>query len=263
MPTRRLFGLVLALCIPGLAGACGGASQETAPAATNQPAAAPVDSATAGSVTGKVVLDGLAPKNALLKMDADPACVPAAKTPLTQETFMVGEGGAFQNVFVYVKDGLGSRTFPTPTAPVTIDQQGCRYHPHVLGIRVGQPLEMVNSDPTVHNVHAMATANQEFNIGEPVQGMKMTHTFTSREIMVPLKCDVHPWMNAYVGVLDHPYFAVTGADGRFDLRTLPPGTYTIEAWHEKLGTMTQSVTVGEKETKEITFTFKAPAATTN
>lgn len=263
MSMRRLLGLALALCISGIAGACGGPSQETAPATTNQPAAAPVAVATAGNISGKVVLEGTAPKNALIKMDADPACASAAKTPQMQETFMVGEAGGFQNVFVYVKDGLGNRTFPTPTEAVTIDQQGCRYHPHVLGMRVGQPLEMLNSDPTVHNIHAMATANQQFNVGEPVKGMKMSHTFTVREIMVPLKCDVHPWMNAYVGVLDHPYFAVTGADGKFDLRTLPPGTYTIEAWHEKLGTMTQSVTIGEKETKEITFTFKAPAATTN
>jgi plastocyanin len=263
MSTRRLLGLTLALCIPGVAAACGGTSQQATPAATAQPAAAPVDAATAGSITGRVILDGAAPKNAPIKMDADPACTSAAPTPQTQETFMVGDGGALQNVFVYVKDGLGSRKFPVPTGAVTVDQQSCRYHPHVLGIMIGQPLEMVNSDATVHNIHSTSTANAEFNVGEPVQGMKMSHTFTAREIMVPLKCDVHPWMNAYVGVLDHPYFAVTGADGRFDLRTLPPGTYAIEAWHEKLGTATQSVTIGEKETKDITFTFKAPAATTN
>ena len=264
MSTRRFLGLVLAACISSVAGACGGANQQTAPTPTNQqPAAAPVEPAGSGNIAGKVVLEGTAPKNALIKMEADPACASAAKTPQTQETFMVGEGGVLQNVFVYVKDGLGNRKFPIPTDTVQIDQQNCRYRPHVVGIRVGQPLEMLNSDPTVHNVHAMATTNQQFNVGEPVKGMKMSHTFTAREIMVPLKCDVHPWMNAYVGVLDHPYFAVTGADGKFDLRTLPPGTYTIEAWHEKLGTMTQSVTIGEKETKDITFTFKAPAAATN
>ncbi len=262
MFSRRVCGLALA--ISSLVAGCGGSTTEkSAPAATAQPAAALVDPATAGGITGKVVLEGTAPRNALIKMDADPACAGAAKGPQTQETFMVGEGGAFQNVFVYVKDGLGSRRFPVPASAVTIDQQGCRYRPHVLGVQVGQALEMVNSDPTVHNVHAMAAANQEFNIGQPVQGMKTSRTFASREVMVLLKCDVHPWMNAYVGVLDHPYFAVTGADGRFDLMTLPPGTYTIEAWHEKLGTMTQSVTIGEKETKDVTFTFKAPAPTTD
>jgi hypothetical protein len=108
----------------------------------------------------------------------------------------------------------------------------------------------------------MPKANQEFNNGQPIQGMKMTHTFTAKEVMVPFKCDVHGWMNAYVGVLDHPYYAVTDASGKFDIASLPPGTYTIEAWQEKLGTQTQSVTIGPKESKEITFTFKAGAATT-
>jgi hypothetical protein len=139
----------------------------------------------------------------------------------------------------------------------------CRYHPHVFGMRVNQPLTIVNSDPTLHNIHAIPKANKEFNNGQPIQGMKMTHTWETKEVMVPFKCDVHGWMNAYVGVLDHPYFQVTGKDGKFDLKTVPPGTYTIEAWHEKLGAMTQSVTLGPKATKEITFTFKAsgPAAT--
>ena len=127
-------------------------------------------------------------------------------------------------------------------------------------MRVGQPLEIVNSDPTLHNIHAMPKANAEFNNGQPIQGMKTTHTFTAKEVMVPFKCDVHGWMNAYVGVLDHPYFAVTDKDGKFELKGLPPGTYTIEAWHEKLGTQTQSVTIGAKETKDVTFTFKAAAA---
>ena len=133
----------------------------------------------------------------------------------------------------------------------------------MFGVRVGQPLEIVNSDPTLHNIHAMPKANQEFNNGQPIQGMKMTHTFTAKEVMVPFKCDVHGWMNAYVGVLDHPYFAVTGADGTFKLKGLPPGTYTIEAWHEKLGATTQSVTLGAKETKEVTFTFKVRRAATD
>jgi hypothetical protein len=135
----------------------------------------------------------------------------------------------------------------------------CRYHPHVFGMRVGQPLEIVNSDPTLHNIHALPKANKEFNTGQPIQGMKTNHTFDGKEVMVPFKCDVHGWMNAYVGVLDHPYFATTGMDGKFELKTLPPGTYTIEAWHEKLGSTTQSVTLGPKESKEIMFTFKAPA----
>jgi plastocyanin len=176
---------------------------------------------------------------------------------------MVGGGGELQNVFVYVKDGLGDRTFTAPTGPVVLDQKGCRYHPHVFGIMVGQPMQILNSDPTLHNIHATPAAGQnaEFNTGQPIQGMKTDHTFTKKEVMVPFKCDVHSWMNAYVGVLDHPYFATTGGDGAFALNKLPPGTYTIEAWHEKLGTQTQSVTIGPKESKEITFTFKGGATT--
>jgi hypothetical protein len=123
-------------------------------------------------------------------------------------------------------------------------------------MRVGQPLQVLNSDPTLHNIHAIPKNNQEFNTGQPIKGMKFEHTFTAKEVMVPFKCDVHGWMNAYAGVLDHPYSAVTANTGAFELKTLPPGTYVIEAWHEKLGAQTQSVTIGEKETKEVTFTFK-------
>jgi plastocyanin len=164
-------------------------------------------------------------------------------------------------VFVYVKEGLEGRTFPVPAEPVVLDQAGCRYSPHVFGIMVGQTLEIVNSDPTLHNIHATPTAgNAEFNTGQPIQGMKTEHVFTSVEVMVPFKCDVHGWMNASVGVLNHPYYSVTAADGSFALNTLPPGTYTVEAVHERLGAQTQTVTIGETETADITFTFQAPAA---
>jgi hypothetical protein len=144
---------------------------------------------------------------------------------------------------------------------VTLDQKGCRYIPHVFAVRVNQPIEILNSDPTLHNIHALPKNNQEFNNGQPIQGMKMQHTFKAKEIMVPFKCDVHGWMNAYVAVMDHPYYAVTAPDGRFELKDVPPGTYTVEAWHEKLGPMTQSVTVGNDEKKEVTFTFKGAGAT--
>jgi plastocyanin len=249
--------------------ACGG-GQETAntsgtpsaPAAT--PAGQKVDTATAGSVKGTVALDGTVPKNEAIKMNADPVCMREAKGTQTQETYIVGsDGKTLGNVFVYVKDGLGNYVFDTPTESAKIDQKECRYHPHVFGMRVGQPLEIINSDPTLHNIHAMPKANQEFNNGQPIQGMKMTHTFTAPEVMVPFKCDVHGWMNAYVGVLPHPYYAVTKEDGKFELKDLPAGTYTIEAWHEKLGPMTQSVTIAAKESKDVNFTFKPAATTTN
>jgi plastocyanin len=250
--------------------ACGGgqeSSTSSAPASTPSAAAGGqrVDAATAGNITGVIALEGAPPANESIRMNADPVCVKEAKGPQTQETFVVGsDGKTLGNVFVYVKDGLGNYVYDAPTATATLDQQGCRYSPHVFGVRVGQPLEIVNSDPTLHNIHATPKVNQEFNNGQPIQGMKSTHTFTAKEVMVPFKCDVHGWMNAYVGVMDHPFFDVTEADGKFELRGLPPGTYTVEAWHERLGPMTQSVTVAEKASQEVTFTFKAagaPAAT--
>jgi plastocyanin len=262
-PVIGLLGIALAAA----AMACGGgqetsnkSAEPSAPAGT--PAGQRVDTTTAGSVKGVVTLDGTAPKNEGIKMNADPVCVRENKTPQFQETYMVGsDGKSLANVFVYVKDGLGNYVYDTPTEPARIDQKECRYHPHVFGMRVGQPLEILNSDPTLHNIHALPKNNSEFNNGQPIQGMKMTHTFDKPEVMVPFKCDVHGWMNAYVGVLPHPYYAVTKDDGKFELANVPPGTYTIEAWHEKLGPMTQSVTVGQKETKEITFSFKAAGPT--
>jgi plastocyanin len=263
-------GGAVAVALAASVFACGGGSSsstESAPAGGG--AAAPaagggqkVDPATTGELKGGITIDGAAPKNAEIKMNADPVCVKANSTPQSQETYMVGsDGKSLENVFVYVKDGLGNYAYDTPTDTATIDQHNCRYHPHVFGVRVGQPITILNSDPTLHNIHALPKANQEFNTGQPIQGMKTLHTFTAKEVMVPFKCDVHGWMNAYVGVLDHPYFAVSDKDGKFEIKNLPPGTYTIEAWHEKLGTMTQSVTIASKDSKEINFVFKAAAAT--
>ena len=189
-------------------------------------------------------------------MNADPICLKEA-TDTDTNYYVVGADGGFGNVFVYVKEGLEGHTFPAPSDSVTIDQNGCRYIPHVFGIRVDQTLVILNSDPLLHNIHARPISNTEFNIGIPVPGMKFERTFTTPEVMVPFKCDVHGWMNAYVGVLDHPYFAVTGENGSFDINNLPPGDYVVEAWHEMLGTQTQNVTVGEKATVELSFTFIA------
>ena len=268
MRLRNVWGSALGLTLAASVIACGGSSgtsstssEPSSPAAT--PAGQKVDMSTVGDVNGTVVVDGAVPKNEPIKMNADPVCVTQNKTPQFQETYLVSsDGKTLGNVFVYVKDGLGNYVFDAPTETARIDQKDCRYHPHVFGMRVNQPLEIVNSDPTLHNIHAMPKGNSEFNNGQPIQGMKMTHTFDKKEVMVPFKCDVHGWMNAYVGVLDHPYYAVTKDDRKFELANLPPGTYTIEAWHEKLGPMTQSVTIGPKETKDITFSFKPAGATT-
>ncbi|HEX6976457.1 MAG TPA: hypothetical protein VF147_18750 [Vicinamibacterales bacterium] len=252
---------VAAVLALSLAAACGGSKQEAAPGGP-APGAQKVDVSKAGNVTGRVLLDGPAPANAAIKMSADPFCIRANADGSTFETYKVDDGG-LENVFVYVKDGLGNYYFDTPTEPVKLDQKGCHYTPHVFGIQVGQPLEISNSDDTLHNVHALAEKNQEFNYGQAMAGMKNTKTFTVPEVMITFKCDVHGWMNAYGGVVSHPYFAVTKDGGKFELKNLPAGTYTVEAWHEKLGTQQQSVTLGEKESKAVTFTFKAPAASTN
>src|SRR6185436_8538540 len=259
--------LGIALAVNTLA--CGGGQETSSKSAEpSSPSAAPsgqkVDTATAGDVKGVVNVDGALPKNDVIKMNADPVCMKEAKGPQTSEAYIVSDDGkTLGNVFVYVKDGLGNYVFDTPTETAKIDQQQCRYHPHVFGMRVNQPLEILNSDPTLHNIHAMPKSNSEFNNGQPIQGMKMTHTFDKKEVMVPFKCDVHGWMNAYVGVLDHPYFAVTDKSGKFEIKSLPPGTYTLEAWHEKFGTQTASVTLGPKESKDVTFSFKpsGPTAT--
>jgi plastocyanin len=251
---------LVALALVGLSAGCGGSKE---PAASGPPANAKrVDASTAGSLAGRVVLDGVPPANPPVKLEADPYCISQNPKGATFENFVVTNGG-LENVFVYVKDGLDNYYFEVPTDAVKLDQQGCRYHPHVLGIRAGQPLEIVNSDETMHNVHAMPNANREFNLGQAVQHQANRRTFTAKEIMVPFKCDVHSWMHAFIGVIDHPYFAVTHDGGKFELKDLPAGTYTVEAWHEKLGTQTQKVTVGAKQAVEITFTFKAPSAAGN
>ena len=237
---------------------CGGGTNQSAVPASSGAAvpATVIDPATAGNVSGKVTFEGTPPTPQPIKLSSDPYCE-STNSSLTTEAAMVGSGGVVQNVFVYVKDGLGDRTFAAPSEPVTLDQKGCHYTPHVLGIQVGQPLQIINSDNTLHNVHGLAKANREFNTGQPIQGMKTTHTFSTREVMVPFKCDVHAWMNAWIGVLDHPYYSVTSSDGAFSLKGLPPGTYTIEAWHETFGAQTQMVTIGAKETKDVAFMFKA------
>lgn len=247
-----------AVLVAGLA-ACGG-SAEQAPSSTPVAGALKVDAATAGTVTGRVVFDGTPPRNPVQRLTGDPACAREHPDGYVFDNYVVSDGG-LDNVFIYVKDGLGNYHFDIPAEPVKLDQKGCRYTPHVLGVRVGQPIEVSNSDDTMHNVHAVPEVNGEINIGQHKKGLQNTHIFTAAEVMVPFKCDVHGWMKAYIGVVEHPYFAVTTSGGRFELKGLPPGTYTIEAWHEKGGTKTQQVTIAAKETRDVSFTFAAPSTT--
>jgi plastocyanin len=250
---------VFALAVTG----CGGKKDESseAPAA---PAAATagktVDPATAGEVTGSVKLDGAAPKMKTISMAAEPACAKAHTGPVTSEEVVTGDGGSLANVVVYVKSGLDDYSFPAPSTPVKIVQEGCQYHPHVLGVQVGQNLDVVNNDQTTHNIHPIPMQNREWNESQPPGAAPIEKSFAREEIAIPVKCNVHPWMKAYMAVVPNPYFQVTDKDGKFDLKNLPPGTYTLTAWHELYGTSDQTVTIGPKESKTVTFTFKAAAA---
>jgi len=237
------------------------APPSTAPATPARPEET-IDAATAATIKGKVVLKGTPPKMPPIKFAADAACAALHPTPHSEEAVTVNADGTLLNVFVYVKQGLGNRKFPAPKTPLLLDQKGCLYTPHVAGVQLGQPVYIVNSDGTMHNIHGMptATGNKDFNFSQVVAGFTNTSAWlkniVATEVMVKVKCDVHPWMSAFVGVLDHPYFSVTGTNGTFSLTPLPPGTYVIEAWHEKYGTMNQTVTVTTNETKEITFEFE-------
>jgi hypothetical protein len=240
--------------------ACGGGGAATTAPGGGAPSAgeevkSPVDPATAGSVTGKVAFTGTAPEPESISMEAEPDCQAQYSNGAFTETVVVNDDGTLQNVFVYVKEGLGDLTFPVPNESVLLDQQGCRYHPHVFGMQAGQELVIRNSDGILHNIHPMPKINTAFNLGQPVK-MDSKKTFEKPEVMVPIECDVHEWMIGYAGVQDHPYFAVTGSDGTFSLPNLPPGAYTIAAWHELYGEQTMEVTIAEKETKEVEFTFE-------
>ena len=235
-----------------------GASKEgaAAPAAS---AAGPVAGATgSASITGKIVFEGAVPVPEKYKMSADAFCAKAHPGDVAKQDIEIGPDKGIADVFVYVKSGI-SGTYPPPATAATIDQKGCRYTPHVFGVVAGQNIDILNSDPTLHNIHSLPEKNEPFNLAMPVQGMKYTKKFDQPEVMIRIKCDVHGWMSAYCGVLSHPFFAVTAADGTYTIKDLPAGTYTIEAWHEKLGTQTQQVTVGAQESKPAAFTFKAGA----
>jgi hypothetical protein len=215
-----------------------------------------VDSTTAGSVSGVVNFTGTAPEPELIQMDAEPDCQTLYdEGPFTQQV-VVNDNSTLANVFVYVKSGLEEMTFATPSEPAVLDQEACRYHPHVLGVQTNQTVLIRNSDPVLHNIHPNPTNSRPFNISQPNQGMETERSFSSAEIMVPVGCDVHSWMSAYIGVVDHPYFAVTGDDGSFAIENLPPGEYVIEAWHEMYGTQTMDITVGESEAVDMEFSYE-------
>jgi len=212
----------------------------------------------AGNIVGKVDFKGKAPAMPKIKMNADPRCVRihGGKDVLSDQV-VVNPNNTLRWVFVYVKKGLEGKKFDAPKTPVELDQEGCTYHPHVFGVMANQPILIVNSDPTLHNIHALPKNSSQFNIAQPKQGMKMTKTFTKPEVMIKVKCEVHNWMASYIGVVDNPFYAVSDEKGNFEIKGLPAGTYELEAWHEKYGTQTMKVSVGAGDTKSADFTFEA------
>jgi plastocyanin len=251
--------LVAFCCALAALVACGGgdkggetggtAASSEAPAAAAAPAA---DAANAGGVSGTITFTGT-DDDAEIKMNADPQCASLHKTPVDTNNINTKDG-KLADVFVYVKSGL-TGTYPVPAEAKTLDQQGCLYHPKVFGIQVGQKLTIKNSDPTLHNIHALPAKNTEFNQGQPFQNMSFDKTFDKPEVLLHFKCDVHPWMSSYVGVVDNPFYAVSDETGAFKIEKLPPGKYTIAAVHPTLGEKTMDVEVAANQTATADFAY--------
>jgi len=214
----------------------------------------------ASSISGTVTFDGKTPTLKPLAMDADPVCAKKHTGPVPNEMLVLGSGNTMGNIMVWVSKGLpAGKTFPAPQTPVILDQQGCQYKPHVMGIMVGQPYKILNSDSLPHNVHTLPKVNKPFNRAMPATVKEATTTFDKEEPIFQVKCDVHPWMGGYIAVFSHPFFSVTATDGKFTISGLDPGTYEITAWHERLGTQTASITVGANDKKTQDFKFTSPA----
>ena len=210
-----------------------------------------------GSITGTITFEGKAPKMKPLKVDADPICVANNEIAPKKEWLILDENKGVKNMLVFITEGLNIDYSP-PEEPVVIDQKGCIYSPHVVGIMAGQQLDILNNDGTLHNIHALPKVNKEFNKAQPRSKKKLSVKFEKPEAPFKIKCDVHPWMGAYIGVFDHPCFAVSGDDGTYIISDLKPGEYVIEAWHEKLGSQTANVTVTDSAAHQ-DFTFKKPS----
>ncbi len=223
---------------------------------TQQAQAVQIDPSTVATLAGKVVFSGEKPKLSKLMMDQDPVCMQRHPSPPFAEDGEVNSNGTLPNVFVFVKEGAEKYSFPTPTEAVELDQDGCMYKPHVLGVQTNQTLRILTKDPTTHNIHPMPKDNREWNMSQPPGAAPIEQKFAREEIMIPVKCNQHPWMRAYIGVTRNPFFAVTGADGAFTIKGIPPGDYTVEAWTATFGTQELKVTLAPSESKSIEFTFK-------
>ena len=221
-----------------------------------QPADYQVDAAKAAIVTGIVITSGRIPPPVPVDMSEDPACVEAHKEGRYDGPVVMNGIGGLSNVFVYIKSGLEGKAFAPPSTPALMDQNGCWFHPRVLGIQTGQVLKVTNSDPVTHNIHPLAHINREWNHSQGEGDAPLARKFIKREVMIRVKCNIHGWMRAFLGVVEHPYFSVTGADGRFEIRNLPPGEYVLGAWHETLGEQERKITVTPSGHLETHFQFQ-------
>jgi hypothetical protein len=246
-------------CVAALLAGCSGKVQTGQPSTAQvepAPAFFQVDPATAGTVTGRIRFTGKRPAPKLIDMSEEPACVTAHHGKAYDESLVVNKSGGLANAFIYIKTGLEGKTFAIPPTPVTIDQSGCWFRPRVVGIQTGQILQVINSDPVTHNIHPMAEVNREWNHSQGAGDPPIDRKFVMPEVMIRVKCNIHSWMHAFIGVLRHPYFAVSKDDGTYEITNLPPGTYTIAVWQERLGTQEQQLTVPSHGTAEANFTFK-------
>jgi plastocyanin len=219
------------------------------------PAAKPVDAATAGSVAGIIKFDGVPPKRRTISMAAVANCAKMHSSPALTESVVPGDNGTLQNVVVYLRGDFSQYSFDAAKSPAMIDQNGCVYSPHVLALASGQQLRVTNSDDTTHNIHAAPMKNRGWNESQPPQSSPINEAFARPEIGISVKCNVHPWMKAYISVFSNPYFQVTGKDGSFKFDNVPPGTYTLTAWHEQYGTKEQTVTIVAKQEQSATITY--------
>ncbi|MBI3890041.1 MAG: hypothetical protein HY303_00770 [Candidatus Wallbacteria bacterium] len=233
-----------------LATGCGG---EAAKVEAPKRVPTPIDAATAGTIGGEVTFKGTPPAQKKLKISGSECTAHHKDTPM-EETVLVKDGKV-QNAFVYVKQGLEKFVFAVPETPKLIDQKGCVFAPHVMGVQLYQPLQLKNSDSTLHNFHSLPRNSTGWNIGFPMSGITETRTVEKAEVMIEYKCDIHGWMKGYIGAVDHPFFAVTGEDGKYEFKGLPPGEYVLEAWHESFGTRPLTVKLGPKESKTASFAF--------
>ena len=250
MSMQRTLGVTL--CALALAGA--GCKKTTTTAEGPAKNYVTIDPATAGTITGTIHFSGKAPARVLIDMGQDPVCSLADAN--YSEQYVVRNGG-LQNVFIYVKEGLGNKAYAPPSNPIVIDQKGCKFIPHVVGVMAGQPIKFTNSDATMHNVHMTPTisTNQTVDLSEPPNGGGEMSTMSTPELMIPVRCNNHPWMEGFINVASNPFYAVSDENGHFTIKGLPPGTYTVVADHEVLGTQTATVTVTSKQTSAQDFTF--------